>query len=152
MRTWVDVGLLVALGAAVWLFIRLLPRRVSRNPVLYAVAAAITSAGAIALGVRRQHRELTGRSVAVAVGGMCVVWLLAWLQRPRAGDAEEVVTATAAPDHEPARRQPVVGDTYMPMTRRERREAGRRHFGFRRQRDAARPASRAQEDLDPEPA
>ncbi|HZR13453.1 MAG TPA: hypothetical protein VFC33_09390 [Acidimicrobiia bacterium] len=160
MRTWADVGLLVALGAVLWLVIRLLPRRVSTSLVPYAVAAAITAAGAVALGVRREHRELTARSVAVAVGGMCVVWLLAWLQRPRAPRAEPVATArpepvaTARPepDTAPRREQPVVDDTYVPMTRRERRQAARRHFGLRRRRNPARRDTRAREDLDPEPA
>jgi len=152
VRTWADVGLLVALGAVLWLVIRLLPRRVSTSLVPYAVAAAITAAGAVALGVRREHRELTARSVAVAVGGMCVVWLLAWLQRPRAPRAEPVATARPEPDTAPRREQPVVDDTYVPMTRRERRQAARRHFGLRRRRNPARRDTRAREDLDPEPA
>jgi hypothetical protein len=144
--------LLVALGAVLWLVIRLLPRRVSTSLVPYAVAAAITAAGAVALGVRREHRELTARSVAVAVGGMCVVWLLAWLQRPRAPRGEPVATPRSAPDAVVRREQPVVEDTYVPMTRRERRQAARRHFGLRRRRNPARSATHPREDLDPEPA
>lgn len=149
MRTWADVGLLVALGAAVWLLVRLLPRRASANLALYALAAVITSAGAIAIGVRREHRDVTLRSVAVIVGGMCVVWLVAWMQRP----VGRRVTAgePRADDLVPA--APPAGDAVgprVPMTRRERREATRRHLWFRRHR--TRVPNRPGEDLDPEPA
>lgn len=149
MRTWADVGLLVALGAAVWLLIWLLPRRASTNLALYALAAAITSAGAIAIGVRREHRDVTLRSIAVIVGGMCVVWLVAWTQRP----VSRRVTAGGPSGDDLVPAAPPSGDTdgpRVPMTRRERREATRRQLWFRRHR--TRVPSRPGEDLDPEPA
>lgn len=146
MRTWADVGLLVALGAAVWLLIRLLPRRASGHLALYALAVAITSAGAVAIGVRREHRELTVRSVAVIVVGMCVVWLLAWTQRPTSARA---TARDPRSDDLVPRAHPDAGEPSVRLTRRERRAASRRHLWFRRSRPRVTTPG---EDLDPEPA
>jgi hypothetical protein len=143
MRTLADAVLLAAFCGLVWLVVRSLTRAAAGHAllqvVLYAVAVAVTTAGAVALGARREDLDPSVTSVAVTAGGMAAFWLLVRLQtrtRPERSGTETSDPGAPPPAPLPEIR-PAEGDVLPVMlTRRERREA-RRGFGRLRRRPTA---------------
>jgi hypothetical protein len=143
MRTLADATILAAFCGLLWLVVRPLTRAAAGHAllqmVLYAVAVAVTTAAAVALGARREDLDPSVRSIAATAGGMAAFWLLVRLQTRTRPERSGVETSDrdAPPPAPLAETRPAEGDVLpVTRTRRERREA-RRGLGRLRRRTTA---------------
>jgi hypothetical protein len=142
MRTLADAALVAGFCGLLWLVVRPLTRAAAGHAlvqvVLYAVAVGVTTAGAVALGARREDLDPSVTSVAATAGGMAAFWLLVRLQtRTRPDRPGTESTDPGTPPSTTRETRPAEGDVLpATSTRRERREA-RRGFGRLRRRATA---------------